>query len=159
MGLSEKLEAIIKPVVESFGCVLWGVEFRPLQKSALLRIFIDKQGGVSLDDCSNVSYQLSGVLDVEDPIQMPYTLEVSSPGIDRPLLKPEHFTEYRGATIKVRLQWPIEGSRNFQGILESSNDEQIELAQDGRVIQIPYAAITKARLKLDVDFSNKGSLQ
>lgn len=156
MSVQDKLETLIEPVVESFGCTLWGVEYRPLKSSALLRVFIDKEDGVSLDDCADISYQLSGMLDVEDPIQLAYTLEVSSPGIDRPLLKPEHFKAYTGQTAKVRLQWPIEGARNFRGNILSADDEKIELEQDGKTIELPYAAMTKARLIGDVSFSDKG---
>lgn len=156
MSVQDKLETLIDPIVESFGCQLWGVEYRPLKNSALLRVFIDKEGGVSLDDCADISYQLSGMLDVEDPIQLAYTLEVSSPGIDRPLLKPEHFQTYVGESVKIRLQWPVDGARNFRGQIQSADEAKIKLEQDGEVVELPYAAITKARLIGDVSFSDKG---
>ena len=83
----EGLETLLGPIVEGLGFTLWGVEFRSSQKHAHLKVFIDHKDGITVDHCSDVSHQISGVLDVEDPINVPYTLEVSSPGIDRPLMK------------------------------------------------------------------------
>lgn len=152
----ETLEALIAPVVESFGCELWGVDYRPMNKSALLRVFIDRSDGVTLKDCSDISYQLSGMLDVEDPIKVPYTLEVSSPGIDRPLLRLEHFIDHLGHDAKVRLKWPIDGSRNFRGVLSGVDGEEITMNVDGQEISFPFDSVSRGRLIADLQFGKKG---
>ena len=140
------LEAMIRPVVEGLGCVLWGIEYRTQKSSALLRIFIDKDEGVSMDDCSRVSHQVSGVLDVEDPIPVAYTLEVSSPGLDRVLFYPDQFERYIGETAKVRLKWPVSDRRNFLGKILSVDSDGVEIDQDGISVKVPFEAIHRARL-------------
>jgi ribosome maturation factor RimP len=140
------LEAIIRPVVEGLGCSLWGIEYRTQKNSALLRIFIDREEGVSMDDCSRVSHQVSGVLDVEDPIPVAYTLEVSSPGLDRVLFYPDQYERYIGETAKVRLKWPVEDRRNYLGKILSVTDDGIEIDQDGTSVKLPFEAIHRARL-------------
>lgn len=145
------LEALIEPAVNSLGCELWGLDYRPFGNSALLRIFIDKEGGISMDDCANVSHQVSGVLDVEEPITVAYTLEVSSPGIERPLLRPQHYQKYQGQTIKVRCKWPVSDRRKFMGTILSSTDTEVELQEDSEVVTIPLDAISKARLVVSLD--------
>lgn len=146
----EKLENIVRPVVESFGCALWGIDFRPFSNSALLRVYIDKAEGITLDDCSQISYQLSGIFEVEDPIDVPYTLEVSSPGIDRPLLTLAHFNQYLGQRAKVRLRWAIEDQRNFVGIIDSVNDSGVILQISENKIVIPIDAISRGKLLVDL---------
>jgi len=116
---ADELSNLIDPIVRSFGCELWGVEYRTAKASANLRVFIDKEAGVSIDDCSNVSRQISAVMDVEDPIKVPYQLEVSSTGIDKPLMSIEHYRRYIGHVVKVKLQRPIEGRRKLQGRIVS----------------------------------------
>ena len=91
---ADELSVLIDPVVRSFGCELWGVEYRPAKAGAFLRVFIDKQEGVTIDDCSNVSRQLSALFDVEEPISSAHNLEVSSTGIDKPLMTIEHYERY-----------------------------------------------------------------
>ncbi len=149
MASAKKLESLIAPVVESFGCELWGIDFTPLKSSALLRVFIDKESGVTLDDCSDISYQLSGVLDVEDPIQVPYRLEVSSPGVERPLLRMAHYRRYLGEEVKIRLKWPIDGQRNFTGRIVSADDDMVVLNVDGDKVELPFEAIGRGRLVID----------
>ncbi len=150
------LEALIEPVVNSFDCQLWGIDYRPMNKSALLRVFIDRPDGVTLEHCSDVSYQLSGVLDVEDPIKVPYTLEVSSPGIERPLLRLEHYRDNLGHEAKVRLKWPVEGSRNFRGVIAAVDGDEITMEVDGRQILFPFDAVSRGRLIVEMQFGNKG---
>ena len=152
----ETLEALIEPVVESFDCQLWGIDYRPMNKSALLRVFIDRPDGVTLDHCSQVSYQLSGLLDVEDPIEVPYTLEVSSPGIERPLLRLQHYQDHIGHEAKVRLKWPVEGSRNFRGVIAAVGDDEITMDVDDQQIVFPFDAVSRGRLIVDMQFGNKG---
>ncbi len=143
----DRLERLIRPVVEGLGCTLWGIEYRPQKRSALLRVFIDKDDGVGMDDCERVSRQLSAMLDVEDPIPVAYTLEVSSPGIDRVLFTPEQFRRYRGEKAKIRLRWPVQERRNYEGTIRGAEDDRVLLEQQGEVVEIPMEAISRARLK------------
>jgi ribosome maturation factor RimP len=155
MAMVDKLETLIAPVVESFGCELWGIDFTPFKTSALLRVFIDKPSGVTLDDCSDVSYQLSGVLDVEDPIQVPYRLEVSSPGVERPLLKPAHYQRHIGSRIKLRTKWPVEGQRNFSGTIEAVDPDKVMMKLDeDKTIELPFDAIGRGHLVIDFKVEN-----
>jgi len=157
MNDSEDLEQIIEPIVKGFGCELWGYDYRAFNNSALLRVYIDKENGVTLDDCASVNHQLSGVLDVEDPIKVAYTLEVSSPGIERPLLKLEHYQMFVGERIKLRLKWPVEEQRNYVGILRSTDESRIELMLGDREVQVPVEAISRGRLLTDIDLNRKGA--
>lgn len=144
------LEALIRPVVEGLGCELWGIEYRTQKNSALLRIFIDKADGVTMDDCSDVSHQVSGVMDVEDPIPVAYTLEVSSPGLERVLFFPDQFDRYIGESVKVRLKWPVEERRNYLGKILGVDEQHLHIEQDGEEIKIPFDSIHRARLKADI---------
>ena len=153
------MEELIEPAVNSLGCELWGIDYRPFGKSALLRVFIDKEGGVSLDDCTDVSYQVSGVLDVEEPISVAYTLEVSSPGIERPLLRPEHYEKYIGHEIKVRCKWPVSDRRKFMGTIISSTDTEVLLQEGSEEISIPLEAISKARLVVSYEDEGRSPAQ
>ena len=110
----EQLHALLAPVVEALGYQCWGVEFLSQGRHSLLRVYIDHSNGILVDDCEKVSRQLSGVLDVEDPISSDYTLEVSSPGLDRPLFTLEQYAANVGEQIKIKLRSPFEGRRNFQ---------------------------------------------
>jgi ribosome maturation factor RimP len=157
MSDTEDLDKIIEPVVKGFGCELWGFDYRAFNNSALLRVYIDKENGVTLDDCASVNHQLSGVLDVENPIDVAYTLEVSSPGIERPLLKLDHYRMFVGERVKLRLKWPVEEQRNFVGILRSTDEERIKLMLGDREVQIPVEAISRGRLLVDVDLGSKGT--
>ena len=141
-----ELDQIIEPVVEAMGYQLWGYDFNSGRHTAHLRVYIDSREGVSVDDCARVSHQLSGVLDVEDPIRGPYTLEISSPGLDRPLFKPSHFRRFTGKRVKVRLRWQIEGRRNIAGELQSIDDGKIIVTQEASSYAIPLEAIDRARL-------------
>lgn len=141
-----ELNQIIGPVVEAMGYELWGYDFNSGRHTAHLRVYIDSREGVSVDDCARVSHQLSGVFDVEDPIRGPYTLEISSPGLDRPLLKPSHFRRYTGKRVKVRLRWQVEGRRNITGELQGIADGKIMVKQEASHYAIPLEAIDRARL-------------
>jgi ribosome maturation factor RimP len=112
----------------------------------LLRVYIEAEQGITLDDCGRVSHQLSGVLDVQDPIRAPYTLEVSSPGLDRPLFRPEQFRRYLGHRIRVRITGLVEGRRNFVGELLAVRDGDILLRQDHTDYTLALEAIERARL-------------
>ena len=145
-----QLKALLAPLVGRMGFELWGLEYRAGKRSALLRLFIDSESGVTLDDCTEVSRQVSSVLDVEDPIRVPYTLEVSSPGIDRPLFESDHYARYVGSEVRVRTQWPVEGQRNFAGEIVAANEDSVTLRVDGKDVSVPLDAIARGRLVGDV---------
>lgn len=116
------LQKLIEPVIAALGYELVGTEYLPQGKHSLLRIYIDTPDGIKVEDCERVSHQVSGLLDVEDSIHGQYTLEVSSPGLDRLLFKIEHFDRFVGQKIKVRLKLPLNGQRNFTGKLLGTCD-------------------------------------
>lgn len=152
MGLeiTARLRQMLEPAVALHGCELVAVEYLPQGSNQTLRVYIDKQDGITVDDCERVSHQISGVLDVEDPIAGHYLLEVSSPGLDRPLGGPRDFERFRGREIKLRLHAPLNGQRNFKGLLMGLRGEQVVLEVDGREIELPLRDIDRARLVPDI---------
>jgi len=145
--LREDLEELIGPVVAALGYELWELEYAPRAGNALLRIFIDAQAGVTLEDCERASRAVSEALDGADPIPGHYTLEVSSPGLDRVLRTQAHFARYVGERIRVQLKQPLDGRRRFVGRLSGIEDEVLEVdLEDGRV-RLPIDAIQRARLE------------
>ncbi len=145
-SIQERLTEMFEPVASALGCELWGVEYMAQGRRALLRVYIDKEGGIGVDDCEKVSRQVSSVLDVEDPIQSEYTLEVSSPGMDRPLFKLEQFESSVGETVAVRLRLPFEGRRKFTGLLKGIENEEIVLEVDNEEYVLPYELVDKANI-------------
>lgn len=143
---TSELTQLVEPVVSGMGYELWGCEYVPRRRQSLLRVYIDKRGGVTLDDCGRVSHQLSGVLDVEDPIGTPYVLEVSSPGLDRLLLRADHFKRFAGSRVKIKLKWLVEGRRNFAARLLGVKDDRVLIDEQQTSYSIPLAAIERARL-------------
>ena len=137
---------LLEPTVERLGYELVDLEVRLGSGNGLVRVFIDKPEGVDLDDCEKVSLAVSALLDVEDPVPGNYNLEVSSPGLDRKLTKPEHFQRFAGETVKVQMRFPIEGRRRFRGTLVSSDDENIVVEVDGESHSLPLKTIDTARL-------------
>lgn len=146
MARTEDLELLITPIVEELGCVLWGLEFSMQGRRSVLRLFIDAAEGVTLEDCERVSRQVSAVMDVEDPIASAYTLEVSSPGMDRPLFRLEQYRLYIGHPIAVRLRAPYQGRRRFQGWLTGIEEGDIVLRVDDIEYLLPYEGIDKAHV-------------
>ena len=144
--LEKKLSDLFEPVIESMAYELVGVELTGSGNGTILRIYIDAENGITVDDCQAVSYQVSGILDVEDPLQGHYTLEVSSPGLDRPLVKPEHFEQFTGELVKIRSTEAVLGRKNFKGILESFDGEYLYVAVDNEVYEIPFDIVEKANL-------------
>ena len=143
--LMQDLTVLFQPVVESMGYELVGVEFNA--GSGVLRVYIDHKHGVTVDDCARISHQISGILDVEDPIQQIYDLEVSSPGLDRPLFKLDDFQRFNGQMAKIKMSVGINGRRNFKGVLQGVTDARlIEIAIDGEIYQLPLGDIVKANL-------------
>src|SRR5579871_4848897 len=125
--MRETLLKLLEPAIEALGYELVELEFPP----HLLRIYIDREGGVTVDDCEIVSRQVSAVLDVEDPIPGAYTLEVSSPGLDRPLRKVADFARFAGEQARIELTLPIEGRRRFSGTLKGCEAEEVSIEVDG----------------------------
>jgi len=141
-----QLQQLLGPVIRGLGLQLWGLEFHQGGKRGLLRVYIDGENGVSVDDCARVSHQVSRVLDVEDPIRGEYVLEVSSPGIDRPLYTLEQFRAYIGSMIKVQLRYPFEGRRNFSGMLVNVEGDDIVVNANDHEYLFPVASLGKARV-------------
>lgn len=137
---------VIEPAVSALGYELVGIEYLPQGRHSLLRIYIDHEDGITVDDCERVSRQVSAALDVEDPIHGQYTLEVSSPGLDRPLFTAEHFRRFAGNEVQLRLHTPVEGRRKFKGLLRGVRDEKVVLEIDGVELLFPLEDIEKAQL-------------
>ena len=145
------LTQLFEPVVESMGYELVGVEFQGEGRHGTLRVYIDRDSGVSLDDCAAISHQLSGILDVEEPIKQAYDLEISSPGIDRPLFKIVDFERYSGQVARVKLLSGLLGRKNFKGQLLGVTDSKwVNIEVDGEQFDLPYADIAKANLVGDI---------
>ena len=147
--MQRALDNLVKNTVEGLGFILWGFEYRPHGESALLRIFIEKAEGISVDDCALVSRQIGAVLDVEDTIPVAYILEVSSPGMDRVLFTAKQYQDYIGDKIKIRTRTKINDRRNFKGSLIGADDKIVTVKVDNEDFAIPYESIDRARLILD----------
>lgn len=144
---NEELTRLLSPVVADLGLECLGVEYSPSHGNSLVRVYIDAADRpVTVDDCEAVSRQVSATLDVNDPIEGRYTLEVSSPGLDRPLYTPEHFARFAGQTAKVEVNLPIGGRRRFQGPIRAVEDATIVLEQDGTPVRITHDNVHKAKL-------------
>ncbi|HEJ4389551.1 TPA: ribosome maturation factor RimP [Pseudomonas aeruginosa] len=142
----EQLQALLAPVVEALGYECWGVEFISQGRHSVLRVYIDRPEGILIDDCEAVSRQVSGILDVEDPISGEYTLEMSSPGMDRPLFTLEQFAKHAGEQVKIRLRSPYEGRRNYQGILRGVEEQDVVVLVDDHEYLLPIDSIDKANI-------------
>lgn len=144
---SSELKRLLGPVVEALGCELWGLELQTGGKTKLLRIYIDRaEDGIGVDDCERVSRQASAVLDVEEAINGEYILEVSSPGMDRPLYELSQYEQYIGEDISLRLRFPYEGRRNFKGRLTGIDDDEIVLVVTDHEFLFPVEGIEKANV-------------
>jgi ribosome maturation factor RimP len=140
------LRGLLEPSIESLGYELLLLEQTHNEQQAVLRVYIDAPGGILLEDCEQVSRQISLILDLEDPIRGAYALEVSSPGADRPLVKPEHFKAVLNQDVRVVTQDYILGRRRFKGRLLEVDGEQVVVEVDGEEYEIPLAGIDSARL-------------
>lgn len=147
----ERVQALTLPVAESLGMELVDVVFRREGRGWVLRIYLDKAGGITLDNCQEVSEQLSDILDIANLIEHPYTLEVSSPGLDRVLKTPQDFLRFAGRLARIETAAPIDGQRRFHGRLEGYRDGVVVLRQArGPAILIPLEVIAKARLEVEL---------
>jgi len=145
---TDMIADLLRPAVEALGLQLWGIEHLVRGHSSLLRIYIDGPEGITIDDCEKVSRQVSGILDVEDPLPGEYTLEVSSPGFDRPIFAFEQFSGFIGEVVSLRLRTPIEGRRKFKGVLGKAENEIITMTVDGALQEIPWQQVDKANIAL-----------
>jgi ribosome maturation factor RimP len=142
-----QLGALLEPAIEALGYQLVGVEYRSGGPGgALLRVYIDNEPGITADDCERVSYQVSGLLDVNDPIPGHYTLEVSSPGLDRLLFRREDYERFAGNLVKLRMAVPQAGRRKYQGRLLRLEDGNVVVEQDGEEVTLALDQIEQARL-------------
>jgi ribosome maturation factor RimP len=152
---AQEIATLLTPTVQSLGLELLGVEYLPAPGGALLRLYIDvpadaEEGRlVGIEDCEAVSREVSAQMDVADPISTHYTLEVSSPGIERPLFTPAQFARFTGQTAKINLRLPCDGRRRVQGTIKFVNGDEIVMAVDGNECVVAYGNIEKARLVPD----------
>lgn len=137
---------LLGPVVSAMGYELLGIEQLARGRSTLLRLYIDSEAGIMLDDCARVSDQVAGVLDVNDPIKGSYNLEVSSPGFDRPLFTLDHFRRFIGQEVRLNLHDKIAGRRKMSGEITAVSDDGVEIKMEGEVYQVAAENIDKARL-------------
>ena len=158
--LKEKIRQLAEPVVASEGMELIHVECIKMQTRWIIRLYLDKENGVTLADCTAVSNQLGDVFDINDLIKGAYTLEVSSPGFDRPLSRDQDFEKYKKAKVNIKTGAKIEGMRNFHGTLMDYIEEQgrkmILMDISGKTYRIPKEEIVKANLADDDEIKNKG---
>jgi len=146
MATSAELDKMITSALEAVGLEYWGCEWFPRPARSLLRVYIDMPTGATIEDCGRASAQISAVLDVEDPIAGKYDLEVSSPGLNRPLFRPDQYARYIGEVIKFKLRVALDGRRNYKGKLEAIVEDRITVDIDGETLEVPFSDIEKANL-------------
>lgn len=144
--MTQELSELIRPVVEELDCELWGIEQLSMGRHSTLKIYIDRESGVGIEDCARVSRQVSSLLDVEDPIKGEYTLEVSSPGLDRRLFNLDQYAAFKGAQVNIRLKRPYEGRRKYSGQLRGIEGDEVILGRDEEEILFPFEEIERANL-------------
>ncbi|OUS16139.1 ribosome maturation factor RimP [Gammaproteobacteria bacterium 50_400_T64] len=142
----EALQALIEPVVQALECELWGIEYFRAGQRSVLRVYVDKAGGVDIEDCQRISRQLGSVFDVEDPIGDEYTLEVSSPGLARPLYTFAQYEKLAGEHVDLQLRFPFEGQRKFKGLLKGVEAEDVVLVVGEQEYLFPFDSIEKAKV-------------
>jgi len=150
MAKEQDITRLIEKTIHHLGCELWGCEYVAQGKHSIVRIYIDKEGGVGAEDCAEVSHQVSGLLDVEDIIPSSYHLEVSSPGLERALFKLEHYKKYIGQLAQIRLRTPLAGRRKFKGTLSEVQGEKITLVTEEGVQVLDFNNIEKAHLVVNI---------
>ena len=149
--VEEKAADLLRGPIESMGCVLWGIQFLHAGRHSTLRVYIDRDGGVTVDDCAEVSEQIGRILDVEEVIPYEYRLEVSSPGMDRLFFTFEQLASAAGSEIAFEFQREINGSRKFKAVLKSTEDTEdvkklVLTLEDGTEVSCSYADVKSARL-------------
>ena len=143
----QDLTALFEPVIQSMGYELVGVEFLGSTQHGTLRVYIDHENGIGVDDCAAISHQISGILDVEELIQQAYDLEVSSPGINRPLFRARDYEQFSGHSAKIKMAVALDGRKNFKGLLQGVTDTgAVEIMVDNEVYELSIGDIAKANL-------------
>ena len=150
VSVSQAVMDLIEPVLSMEGLELVDVEYKKEGKSWVLRIFIDKEGGVTVADCQKVSHLTGDLIEVEETIITPYSLEVSSPGLDRVLKREKDFLKFKGRQIRLHSLSPIDNRRKFIGILEDFKDQTVFLELDGKLLEIPLRQVGKANLVIEL---------
>jgi ribosome maturation factor RimP len=140
------LVKLVEPVISAMGYEMWGIEYFARGHGSLVRVFIDSESGITLDDCERVSRQVTGMLDVHDPIAGSYRLEISSPGLDRPLFTLEQFKRFQGHKVQIRLRSKVADRRNFSGEIGAVEAGSIVLHDRDEIVTIPADMIEKAHL-------------
>ena len=148
---SAKLTGLLRPLIEELGYELVGLEQSSNPKNPALVVYIDRPEGIAIEDCERVSREVAALLDVEDPISGHYNLEVSSPGLDRPLFTADHYRQFVGEEARVTMYAPVDGRRKFRGEILGCDDESVRLRQDGEEVVLDISNIAKARLVPDYD--------
>lgn len=148
---AEKIRGIVEPVVAALGLRLWGIEYLGQGRHTLLRVYIDRDEGVGIEDCAETSRQISSILDVEDPITGEYTLEVSSPGLDRALFTLDQYRDYTGALVRLRLNSNFEGRRNFQGRLKAVIDDELVIVSGEDELAFPFELVERANVVSEIE--------
>jgi len=152
MSVTDELDRLIRPAVEGMGYEFVGLEYLANPKNRLVRIYIDRQpDGIGVEDCADVSNELSALLDVEDPVSGQYSLEVSSPGVERPLFEPAHYRRFVGETAVVHLHAPMDGRRKLVGAIVEADEERVALDVDGIRTEVRFDEVRRAHLKPDMD--------
>lgn len=146
-----KLNELLQPLVEELGYEFVGIEYNSNPKNAVLRIYIDQENGIAIEDCEVVSRETAALLDVKDPIRNQYNLEVSSPGLDRPLFRIEHYQEFTGYVVKITAFAPVDGRRKFSGPILGAQQQTVTIDQDGSEVTLDIDNIVKARLVPDYE--------
>jgi ribosome maturation factor RimP len=147
----QKLNELLQPLVEDLGYVFVGLEYNSSPKHAVVRIYIDRGEGVGIEDCETVSREVAALLDVKDPIKSQYNLEVSSPGLDRPLFTLAHYVEFAGYEAQITLYAPHEGRRKFRGKILKADQSGVCIEQDGVEVTLDFSNIAKAKLVPDYE--------
>ncbi len=145
-GLERQLTEMLESPVEAAGYELVGLEFIRAGEHSTLRIYIDSENGIDVDDCAEVSHQVSAVLDVEDPISVAYNLEISSPGLERPLFKPEHYQQFIGHEVNIVLKMAVGNRRKWKGVIQAVEGENITINVDEQNEEFALSNISKANL-------------
>lgn len=148
---NHRLIEMLQPLVEELGYEFVGLEYSANPKNAVLRIYIDAEDGIAVEDCERVSREVAALLDVEDPIRGRYNLEISSPGLDRPLFTPAHYEQFKGEQVQISLFAPEEGRRKIKGVILGVEDGQVKIEADQESFAVRFDNIAKARLVPDYD--------
>ena len=149
--LEQRLDQMLEGPIQALGFELWGIEFVRAGKHSTLRVYIEHPEGITVENCAEVSHQVSSILDVEDPISTEYNLEVSSPGMDRLLFKPEQYETYLGEQVNLTLRMAVNNRRKYKGVIIKVEGEMLTLRVDGNDERVAFANIQQANLVPNFD--------